>query len=90
MSGKLRKLRPGPSSVGQLAGWRRKIERVLVTREGHLHTQDDPSLRIVNLLSITVGGEVREFEYDISTTEADEHGRETVTRWYKETEDEAN
>lgn len=58
-----------------------------MTRDGYLLTQDDPFDHAVEFITAEVEGEVREFEYDLTLTEADESGEEVDVAWYKEVED---
>lgn len=59
---------------------------MLVTREGYLLEQDDPHAHAVSYVAILMGSEEHVFEYDVTTTEADEHGRACAVAWYKELE----
>lgn len=63
---------------------RRKRERCLVTREGYMLTQDDPHPHAVEEVFILRGIEEVRFVYDVTTIEADQHGRETEVAWYRE------
>lgn len=59
---------------------------MLVTREGYLLTQDDPHSHAVSVVAILMGIEEHIFEYDCTTVESDEHGREYDVAWYREQE----
>jgi hypothetical protein len=59
-------------------------ERVLITREGWVLTQDDPSPHAVEHVDIMIGGTERRFVYDITTTEQDERGQMKEVAIYRE------
>jgi hypothetical protein len=87
MSGKKRSFVPGKIFVIRAGERSRRRERVLVTREGYLLTQDDPHSHAVSVVAVMLGAEEHIFEYDVTTVEVDEHGREMDVAWYREKED---
>lgn len=60
---------------------------MLVTKDGYLLTQDDPYPHAKSVVAVMMGVEERIFEYDVTTVEQDEHGRELDVAWYREKED---
>lgn len=64
----------------------RRRERVLITKEGWLLTQDDPETHAVEAVYVQIAGEERRFVYDITTTETDERGLREVAI-YRELKD---
>ena len=57
--------------------WRRR-ERMMITKEGWILTQDDPLTHAVEAVYIQIAGEERRFVYDITTTERDDRGTKEV------------
>ena len=86
MNGRKRSFAPGRIFVMRAGERSRRRERVLVTNEGYLLTQDDPNDHAVSVIAILIGAEEHIFEYDVTTVEADEHGREIDVAWYREKE----
>jgi len=64
----------------------RRRERCLVCTDGALLVQDDPLPHAIEEVWIQRGKDEVCFVYDITTIEADEHGRETEVAWYREKE----
>jgi len=62
----------------------RRRERILLEADGTMLTQDDPHPVAVEEVWIQRGDREVLFVYDVTTIEADEHGRETEVAWYRE------
>lgn len=62
----------------------RRRERILLLGDGTMLTQEDPHPTAVEEVYILRGAEEIRFIYDVTTIEADEHGRETEVAWYRE------